>query len=655
MKTNLISLLLIIFRVCIWSEVAYNQPNTASTKNKNVNLKFLKSVVVTDNNKDGMINKGETIFLRVYLVNYGSGIAKSVKGTFLVNSPFISKLAPTCAVNFRDIKGGTAEYGHDSAYQYTIKFTVSNTTPSGTQIPIKINITDNSGGTWSSSFMITVESSRALIVCDKFEVVADNNGDSIVNVGETVFLKIYLANKGKSSAKGVKAEFTTNSTFVTQFAPIMPISYGELLAGKSNYGKCKDFEYTVRFTVSRTMPVNTQIPISINIVDESANTWNCTLLVTAEKTRAAMTFSTFSLISDNNGDGKVNKGETVYLKIFLTNKGTSTAKAVKARFSTTSNYVFEFAPSDYIYFGDISAKASESVYSSDFYTIKFTVSNKTPPNTIIPIEVNISDDIDNQWKCNFNVKVEATGALLTYGKSKVISDNNNDGEVNKGETAYLKIFLANKGTSAAKAVKATFSTKNAYVTQFTPTSQLSFGDIALESMQSVNYSDEYTLKFTVSNTIPENSKIPIDIDMIDECENRWNSTFDVPVEQTKAKIEYSSSMVVSDNNNNTTVNKGETVYLKIQLSNKGTSTAKAIKATFATTSIYVSNFTPTTPISYGDITAGRTEFGYDTGVLYTIGFKVSDKIPANTLIPISITITDESMNVWTSSFNVSVK
>ena len=124
-------------------------------------------------------------------------------------------------------------------------------------------------------------------------------------------------------------------------------------------------------------------------------------------------------------------------------------------------------------------------------------------------------------------------------------------------------------------------------------------------------------------------------------------------------LKYSSYSVVYDNNHDQIVNKGETVYLQVYLANTGTSDANSVKATFSTSSSYVSSLSPTSQINYGNITAGSSKFGStsytpDYYAYYTISFTVSNSTPNNTQIPISIYITDESMNNWSDSFNVPV-
>ena len=240
------------------------------------------------------------------------------------------------------------------------------------------------------------------------------------------------------------------------------------------------------------------------------------------------------------------------------------------------------------------------------------------------------------------------GAVLKFDSYSVIFDNNGDNIVNKGETVSLVVFLKNTGSSEAIGVKATFSTTSSYVSNFSPTTPINFYDISAGKSQS-NLGAASTIKFTVSNTAPVGAKIPISISITDKSGKVWTDRFDVTVEATRAKIVFDKYFVRTVNNNGI-VNKGE-VNLEVYLKNSGLSTAMGVKATFSTTSLYVSNLSPTTPIIYGNISAGRSE----NNVVNTVKFTGSNSTPSGTQILIRINIVDESDNTWTDSFNIPVQ
>jgi uncharacterized protein (DUF302 family) len=511
------------------------------------------------------------------------------------------------------------------------------------------------------------ESKAPSIEFDKYSVYSDNNEDRIVNKGETVGLQVWLKNTGTRVAKSVKATFSTSSIYVSSFTPTAQISYGDIAEGNTQMVDYIGYSanYTIKLTISSSTPADTQIPINISITDESGNMWTESFNVTVVATNAQITYDKYSVYSDNNEDRIINKGETVGLQVWLKNTGTSTAKGVKATFSTSSTYVSSFTPTAQISYGDISAGNSKMVdyigYATN-YTIRFTISSSTPADTQIPINISITDESGNTWTESFNVTVAATNAQIIYEKHSVYSDNNDDGIVNKGETVELQVWLKNTGTSAAKGVKATFSTTSAYISDFTPTTQINYGDIAAGNSKMIDYlgyNINYTIQFTISSSTPPGIQIPINISITDESSNTWTESFTITVAATNAQIVYDKYGVYSDNTKDKIVNRSETVGLQVWLKNIGTSTAKRVKATFSTTSTYVSGFTPTTQIDYSDIAAGNSKMvnynGYTSSSNnYTIRFTISSSTPVGTQIPINISITDENDNTWVANFDVPV-
>ncbi|MDR1654263.1 MAG: hypothetical protein LBS01_11595 [Prevotellaceae bacterium] len=258
------------------------------------------------------------------------------------------------------------------------------------------------------------------------------------------------------------------------------------------------------------------------------------------KDGVALKFDSYNVYSDNNDDGIINKGETIKLNICIKNNGTSTAESVKVNFSTTSQYISNLTPTTAINYGDIAAGSVKWYQYESYYVIQFSVSNSTPANTKIPISLSITDGNGNSFNDSFDVPVSATGANVIYNSFNVYSDNNSDGIINKGESVRLNVSLKNTGTSMAKAVKATFSTTSSYVSGFTPTSQVNYGDITAYGVKWADYQGNngtyegyayyYTVKFTVSSSTPTNTQIPISISIVDESNNTWSASFSVTVE-----------------------------------------------------------------------------------------------------------------------------
>ena len=493
-----------------------------------VALKFDSYSVYSDNNNDGIINKGETVRLNVSLRNTGVKTAESVKVTFSTESQYISNLTPTTQISFGDISAGTVKWYQYESY-YVMQFTVSNLAPANTKIPFNMSIIDGNGNTFDDSFEITVSTTSASVAYNSFNVYSDNNNDGIINNGETVRLNVSLKNNGTSTAKSVKATFSTTSTYISNLNPTTQISFGDISANSVKWYQYESY-YVIQFTVSNTTPANTKIPINISITDESGNAWTDKFEITVSATGANITYNSFNIYSDNNSDGIINKGETIRLNVSLKNTGTSTARAVKATFSTSSSYVSNLSPTTQISYGDISANSVKWYQYESYYVIQFTVSSSTPANTSIPFSISIVDESGNTWSTGFSVTVSATGANVSYNSFNVYSDGNNNGIVNKGETVRLNVSLKNTGTSTANSVKATFSTSSSYISNLTPTTQITYGNISANSVKWYQYESYYVIQFTVSSSTPTNTQIPISISIVDESNNTWLSSFNVTVQ-----------------------------------------------------------------------------------------------------------------------------
>jgi len=116
------------------------------------------------------------------------------------------------------------------------------------------------------------------------------------------------------------------------------------------------YGYSLKFKVSNSTPVDTDISFSINITDKDGHSWQGTFSITVQSINSNIVYSKNQVYSDDNNDGYINKGETIELKVFLKNTGTSTANAVEANFTTTSPYASILSNSYDVSYGNIGSK-----------------------------------------------------------------------------------------------------------------------------------------------------------------------------------------------------------------------------------------------------------------------------------------------------------
>jgi hypothetical protein len=498
------------------------------------------------------------------------------------------------------------------------------------------------------------------IKCDSYYIYSENNGDKLINPGETVRINISLNNYGFNVASDIKATFSSTSKYLASLSPTSQISYGDIISGSSSwFGKSQKNFFAIEFNVLSSTPINTIIPINIKITDVNGNTWISKVDIKIEKLESSVIYNDYSLNSDNNGDNTINKGETIKLNVELRNEGESKVKGLKTTFTTTSTYITGYKSTANLDYYDISPGYT-SWYNGNksFYNvIEFTVKTTTPDNTIIPITVSMVDESGNTWTSSFNLTVVATKALITYNDYSLNSDNNGDNTINKGETIKLNVELRNEGESKVKGLKTTFTTTSTYITGYKSTANLDYYDISpgYTSWYNGNKSFYNVIEFTVKTTTPDNTIIPITVSMVDESGNTWTSSFNLTVVATKALITYNDYSLNSDNNGDNTINKGETIKLNVELRNEGESKVKGLKTTFTTTSTYITGYKSTANLDYYDISPGYTSWYNGNKSFYNvIEFTVKTTTPDNTIIPIKVSMVDESGNKWTSSFDLVV-
>ncbi len=381
--------------------------NVAVSNNEPADITYKKYEVYSDDNNDGLITKGETVELKVYLKNIGGKTANAVDASFSTTSPYASVLSNSYDVSYGNMASNDEVSGQYYYYGYSLKFKVSNSTPVDTDISFSINITDEDGHSWQETFSITVQSINSNIVYSKNQVYSDDNNDGYINKGETIELKVFLKNTGTSTANAVEANFTTTSSYASILSNSYDVSYGNMTANYEASGQYYYYGYSLKFKVSNSTPDNTVITFKANITDEAGNTWTDTFTVTVTKINSTIVYSKNQIYSDNNNNNnQINAGETIELKVFLKNTGTSTANAVSANFSTSNQYITITSTSYDVSYGNMAANYETSgQYYYYGYSLKFNVAGNAPYGTQATINIAITDEFDNEWNDSFTITI----------------------------------------------------------------------------------------------------------------------------------------------------------------------------------------------------------------------------------------------------------
>lgn len=246
-------------------------------------IKFSSAKVYSDDNRDSIVNKGESIQLKVRLKNSGNKTASGVRAYFAINSPYVTILSPTSQVQF--------SYGYSSSIPIeaessdptypNLSFNVSKTTPPGTVLNIIATITSDSGGHWTDTFKLTVSPTAAKIQFSKTQIAWDDNHNNYVNPGETINLKIILKNSGTSEADGVTGIVSCSSPYVTNLTPTSAISFGSNYSDYISAGsESSTSSFNLAFMVLSSTPTNALLSFPISITDDCGNSWSDTFTIT---------------------------------------------------------------------------------------------------------------------------------------------------------------------------------------------------------------------------------------------------------------------------------------------------------------------------------------------------------------------------------------
>ena len=681
------------------------------------------------NNMDGQINPGETITMDIRLQNIVDTLVEDINLTLSSESNYISFLEPT--KSYGSMKGGyyktqygaqyysnndNYKYGYTSEYYYSSlrypysgeldpsygwTFTIDKDTPYNTIIPIKLTFSDKTGKQWFESFNLEVLKPGIEIVyhdnsySDSLNITNPyNNKDGNINPGETISMDIRIQNKGSSRAIDVISKLSTTSPYVTLTSNEK--SYGSISGGyyktqygaqyysnndNYKYGYTSEYYYSSlrypysgeldpsygwTFTIDKDTPYDTIIPFNLEFTDKNGDTWTDSFNVTVVKPNVSIIYHANEIsdsVSDtytfNNGDGKINPGETISMDIRIQNKGTSKGMNIMSKLTTTSQYVsltsneksYETINPGYYktqygtqyYANDNSYKygyTSSTSYNTTTYPYSgslkpswgwtFTVDKNTPINTVIPFSMEFTDIHGDKWTDSFELTVQKSDVSISvvgkaWNDAKSINSNNNeDTSFNAGETINFDLRIKNTGTTAALGLIVKLTSDSPYIT-FTDNicdyGKLSSGcyKTSYTSSNSTGYNTETsafysTLNnpgyiFKISDSTPANTQIPITITITDNQLNTWTDIYNIIVVEPSIELKY-ISYALSDkitsgylNDGDGKIEPGEKIFLDFCIQNSGTSQSKTNTISFESSVSYISFNTNSR--SYGTINPGK--------------------------------------------------
>ncbi len=215
--------------------------------------------------------------------------------------------------------------------------------------------------------------------------------------------------------------------------------------------------------------------------------------------------------------------------------------------------------------------------------------------------------------------VPASGPFIAYVSNTV--NGSAGGQVYYGTTANLGVQLRNLGVENASNVLATLSTESEYVTITDNTE--SFGTIAPD--QVVTMENAFTI--SVANNVPNNTSVPFTL-TITANEGNWSSNFNLMALAPSFSI---GNFVVNDvsGNNNGRLDPGETVDLKVSITNEGLAQATNALAN-------INFFSPYITVNTASYQAATVDAGQAIEALFNIS--VSGSTPIGQAVPFTVNV-----------------
>lgn len=313
--------------------------------------------------------------------------------------------------------------------------------------------------------------------------------------------------------------------------------------------------------------------MTLTIKDGEDNSYERTFNIKVEESKVDLEYYAYDAFdssdSTNNGDRKINPGETVCLDIAIHNKGNATARGIRVSISSDSPYITLSS-----YYNNVSYGKLEGGYYKEYYenngvknpdditypnsSMFRTVVAKDCPFGNVPMKITITDDSGGTYEGTFCLKVENITGALEYCAYYASDNKNNDGLISAGETACIDIALHNKSTSTAKDVEVTLSCASSAVTLKDNALTLTekFGNISpnkyhsrysyqtvvsyieTDTLEALGYRSGYNapFSFTVKSGTAEGTQLPFTLLITDWLGNRYRESFTVPVHEFNTEL-----------------------------------------------------------------------------------------------------------------------
>lgn len=396
-------------------------------------------IIKSDQNRDKIASPGEKIYytiktknlLNTSLNNITATISSSQNNLIFDNKdPFyfgrIYPQAESCGIKSTSRNSGDC----DRSAGYYKSLTVADITASPSTIPITITFYQN------EKLLATIVKNLAINKPDinleiKSVTWKKSNYSKSLNISATspgkltagsyAYLHIDIKNKGKATALNLTGTISSPNTAIS--FPTSYINLGSLAENDTSCLSTNTYSSTCDYLFSYNMPFiiipsnysGSTIPITISLKDAFKKTYILSLNIPLNKLPQNFK-TTYQVIADSNGDGLINSGEGVYLKLNLKQNTIFGMILEKATLSSPTSSLIVETPE--IYFDPMTSIGTtfcgtnilnQRNRCSAPYTsfVKIKLNSGLQKGTIVPLELTLHAKYSNaRWITTYNLRID---------------------------------------------------------------------------------------------------------------------------------------------------------------------------------------------------------------------------------------------------------
>lgn len=519
------------------------------------------------------------------------------------------------------------------------------------------------------------------VVVGRVELRDDSNADGRLNPGETACLRVFAWNTTSAVAESVRARLRTNhvgiitsggaeSSRFASCAGVSAVDEQNLAAGE--IGEQPLLATTVRLDSNIALePVNFEVTFEA----DGGPTWSDSFTVSVSATGAVLEVARVEVRADSNEDGALNPGEDACLRVYAENVGTSKVIDLVASIRADNANLLVSAGARSSRFSScdgVSAVDDQSIEPGGVgdrpLLATSLVLDPLAPTAPLTFDIAFEDAHGNRWTDSFSLDVDPTRAAVRIGRVEMRADSNEDGALNPGEEACVRVYAHNDGSSQANDVSAMVRARGPHVVVASGARSSRFS-----SCDGVSALDEQTLpegatgdgpllamSFVVDQAAPV-SPISFEVEFEDGHGNRWSDTFSIPVVRSGATIGVHRADLRADSDGDGQLSPGETACVRVYARNTGVSQANDVSASvrIATPDIQIergqrsSRFDSCDGISATDTVTLGPGRPSDRPVLATT-FSIDPQARPGTA-RFDVTFNDVHGNQWSDDFSLEVR